>query len=134
MSVSLRIAFRKVASTEALKSRIEKRVVKFEKYVSYPMEVDVRVSLEGNLHVAEISCHAEHRILVAVTKTKDLYEAIDLAAHKIDHQLKKKREKRKGHQTAHRVTRRAAARLATDVEAEIPHGMKRVKISPTKSL
>jgi putative sigma-54 modulation protein len=119
--MSLNIAFRKIEATDALKAKIEKRVLKFHKYISYPMDIHVIVSLEGRLHCAEITCHAEHKTLVAMTKTKDLYESIDLSSKKIESQLKKEREKHKGHTLAHKTARPKASRLASDVGAVLPH-------------
>jgi putative sigma-54 modulation protein len=119
--MTLHLAFRNIEATEALKARIEKRVEKLGKFVTYPMEVHVRTSVEKNLHCAEITCHAEYRDFVAIAKTKDLYESIDEAAHKIEGQLKKEREKKKGHQAAHGSVRLSVLKLAADVEAELPH-------------
>ncbi len=123
--MSLHFAFRKIEATEALKARIEKRVEKFRKFVTYPLEIHVMLSLEKLLHCAEITCQAEHKSMVAVAKTKDLYESIDLAAHKIEAQLRKEREKHKGHKLAHKLTRPKSERLASDVGAVLPHSEKR---------
>lgn len=124
--MSLNITFRQIPATEALKTRVEKRVEKFRKFVTYPMDITARLSLEKMFHVVEITVAAEHRVLVAVAKTKDLYESIDMAAHKIEAQLKKEREKKKGHTAAHTTARPAVAlRLASDVEADIPHREKK---------
>ncbi len=123
--MSLKLSFRKIDATEALKSKIEKRVEKFRRFVTYPMEIHVMLGLEKRLHVAEITCHAEHKVLVAVAKTENLYESIDLASEKIEKQLKKEREKHKGHNTAHQVARPKAAKLASDVRAVLPHGEKK---------
>lgn len=121
--MSLQFAFRRIEPTEALKSRIEKRVEKFRKIISYPIEIHVMLSLEKKeLHCAEITCHAEHKHLVAVAKTKDLYESIDLAATKIETQLKKEREKHKGHKLGHKISRpNKAIKLGSDVGAVVPH-------------
>jgi putative sigma-54 modulation protein len=118
--MNVNIVFRKIPATEALKSYVEKKTKKFFKYVTYPMEVHVIVSVEKPNHMAEITCHAEHKDLVAVAKTKDLYESIDLAIQKIETQLKKNREMHKGHKKAHETARRGS-KLATDVPAMIPH-------------
>jgi putative sigma-54 modulation protein len=123
--MSLQLAFRKIDATDALKAKIEKRVNKFRKFVTYPMEIHVMLSLEKTLHCAEITCHAEHKDMVAVAKTKDLYESIDLAAHKLEMQLRKEREKHKGHKLGHKLTTLKGAKLASDVAAVIPHLEKR---------
>jgi putative sigma-54 modulation protein len=113
-------------STEALKSHIESKCEKFEKYVDYPLDVHVILSLEKLLHCAEITLHAEHKPLVAHAKSKDLYESIDLSVTKIEAQLKKEREKKKGHKSAHLVSRPASLKLAQDVEADLPHKEKKI--------
>jgi putative sigma-54 modulation protein len=125
MSVSF--AFRKIPPTQALKNHIEKRVEKFEKFVSYSIDIAARLSLEKMYHCVELTVHAEHRTLVAVAKTKDLYESIDMAAHKIEAQLKKERERRKGHNSARETARPRGARLASDVAADLPHREKKQK-------
>jgi putative sigma-54 modulation protein len=123
--MSFQLDFRKIDATDALKAKIEKRTDKFRKFVTYPMDIHVMLSLEKLLHCAEITCHAEHRVMVAVAKTKDLYESIDLAAQKIESQLRKEREKHKGHKLAHKLSSGKGAKLATDVGAVLPHLEKR---------
>ena len=123
--MKLIVTFRKIQGTSALKEHITKRTEKFEKFVSYPIEVHVAMSLEKDFHCAEITCHAEHHEMVAIAKTNDLYESIDLAAHKLETQLKKQREKRKGHTAAHALGRTRAAKLASDILADLPHQGKR---------
>lgn len=129
--MSLQLAFRRIEASEALKKKIEKRVAKFRKFVTYPMDIHVMLSLEKLQHCAEITCHAEHKNLVAIAKTKDLYESIDLAAHKIEMQLRKEREKHKGHKLAHKVARGRAAKSGSDVGASLPHSEK-VAVRPKR--
>lgn len=117
--------FKHVKATEALKEHLTSKAKKFEKYVSYTMEIHFFLSIEKTFQTAEITVYAEHRELVAVAKCKDLYESIDMAVHKIEAQLKKEREKRKGHAAAHTAARASAAKLAQDLLAEVPHREKR---------
>lgn len=124
--MSVIINFRKIDSTDAIKEHVEKRVEKFDKFVNYSLEVHVLLSLEKTEHCCEITVHAEHRDLVAQAKTKDLYESVDMAAHKIETQLKKEREKRKGHNSAHLASRPSSLRQAQDLEADVPHREKKL--------
>lgn len=123
--MSVHFAFRQIEATEAIKAKIEKRVEKFRKFITYPVDIHVMLSLEKLQHCAEITLHAEFKNMVAVAKTKNLYESIDLAAKKIETQLKKEREKHKGHKQAHKIARPKAAKLASDVGAVIPHREKK---------
>lgn len=125
--MAVHFTFRKIEATAALKDRIERRVEKLHKFVTYPMDTHVTVSLERTLHCAEIVCHAEHQDFVATAKTKDLYESIDLVAHKLEAQLKKGREKRKTKTAAHLVTRPRSLKLASDIGAEVPHREKKTR-------
>jgi putative sigma-54 modulation protein len=118
--------FKHVKATEALKEHLTSKAKKFEKYVTYTMEVHFFLSVEKTFQTAEITVYAEHRELVAVAKCKDLYESIDLAVHKIETQLKKEREKRKGHHAAHLAIRESSKKLAQDILAEVPHKEKRL--------
>ncbi len=130
--MSLNVSFRKIKSTDALKEHVEEKVEKFHRYITYPMEIHVLLSLEKPYHCAEITCHAEHRQLVAIAKTKDLYESIDAAVNKIVSQLKKEREKHKGRQKAHLTVRGKSLQLAQDVAAVLPHREKKMKLDPTR--
>lgn len=123
--MALHLHFKKIESTESLKEHIEKRVEKFEKFVSYPMEIHVFLSVDKEIHNAEIKCHAEHRDIVASADEEDLYAAIDVVCHKIENQLKKEREKKKGHTAGHRTARKSQEELSTDLAANIPHLGKR---------
>lgn len=125
--VNLHLNFKKIKATEALKEHISKRVKKFEKFVTYPLEVHAFLSVEKTYQMAEITCHAEHRDIVAVAKAKDMYESIDLAAHKIEAQLKKSRELKKGHTAAHLAKRPKSLKLGSDVKADLPHREKKVE-------
>jgi putative sigma-54 modulation protein len=65
------------------------------------MEIHVFLSVQKEVHSVEIKCHAEHKELAALAKSKDLYESIDMVVHKLEAQLKKERDKRKGHNRPH---------------------------------
>jgi len=123
--MKVQFTFRKIPATEALKEHMNKRTEKFEKFVNYPMEVHWFLGMEKTFHTAEITCHAEHHDMVAIAKTGDLYESIDMAAHKMENQLKKQREQRKGHAAAHKVARGRTVKAAADVLADLPHQGKR---------
>ena len=125
--MSLHLSFRKLEVTDALKQLIEKKTAKFEKVITYPMEIHVTVSLEKTLHVCEIVCHAEHKDIVGIAKTDDLYESIDQAVIKIEKQIKKSRDRKKGHQAAHRLVRAPEKEVKKDVGANFPHEGKRVR-------
>jgi putative sigma-54 modulation protein len=99
--MSLHFNFKHLEATDALKTHIEDKVSKLYKIVTYPMEIHVFLSVQKEVHSVEIKCHAEHKELAALAKSKDLYESIDMVVHKLEAQLKKERDKRKGHNRPH---------------------------------
>lgn len=123
--MNVHFTFRHMEATEAIKEHITKKVEKFAKFVTYPLDVHVRLSVEKPYHTSEITVHAERQEMVAIATTDDLYEAIDLSVHKIESQLKKEREKRKGHKSARLAGRPKALKLATDIGADLPHREKK---------
>ena len=50
--MALHMAFRGIESTAALKSHIEKRIAKISKFITYPIEIHITVSLEKRSHCA----------------------------------------------------------------------------------
>ena len=114
--MNLHFTFRKGEASEAVKKHIEEKASKFQKHVTYPIEVRFTVDAEKLQYTVEIQCHAEHHDLVAKSAAENLYTAIDEAVDKMATQLKKEREKHKGH---------AAKIHATDVAAAIPHDGKK---------
>jgi len=125
--MTLHFAFRKMEVTDALKKMIEKKTAKLGRIITYPMDVHVTVSLEKTIHICEIVCHAEHRDLVGLAKTEDLYESIDDAVKKIEIQLKKERDKKKGHSAAHKVVRLPEGKEVKDIGEGFPHEGKRAR-------
>ncbi len=113
--------FRKIEATDALKKHIEKRVAKFDKFITYPVELHFILSVEKTRHTAEIELRAEHKPMVATAKADDMYEAIDSVCHKIETQLKKARDLKKGHAAAQKTKGEKASKLAADVRADLPH-------------
>jgi putative sigma-54 modulation protein len=118
--MGLNITFKNIESTEAIKAYVEKKTSKFEKYISYPMEIHAILSVSRGEHVVELTCHAEYHDMVATAKSDDLYASIDQAVVKIENQMKKEREKKKGHNAAHKMSRHGD-KFGQDLAPELPH-------------
>ncbi len=118
--MGLQIVFKNIESTDAIKSYLEKKVAKFQKYITYPMEVHAILSVSRGEQVVELTCHAEYHDMVATAKSEDLYASIDQAVSKIETQMKKEREKRKGHGAAHKISRKGD-KLGQDLAPDLPH-------------
>jgi putative sigma-54 modulation protein len=81
--------------SEALRSRAEERTDKLPKYYSGINQVEVRVDgSEGGKTSVEVIARGEHgNVFVATEMGDDAYQCIDLAVHKLEQQLRKKKAK-----------------------------------------
>ena len=81
--------------TEAIKSYAEEKTSKLPKYYNSINQVEVIIDGEpgGNTSV-QIIARGEHSKIFIVTETgKDAYQCIDVAAHKLERQLRRKKTK-----------------------------------------
>lgn len=120
------VTFRHVESTPALQETIERKSARILKLIEYPVEIFWRVQLEKTQHSAEITCRAEHRTLVAVAVTKNLYDSLEEAMQRILVQLRRERERHRGKSAANSTRRGKSLRHGKDVGEGYPHEMKQV--------
>ena len=81
--------------TEALKKHAEEKTSKLPKYYNSINQVEVIIdgSQSGNTGV-EIIARGEHsKVFVVTEKGEDAYRCIDLAVHKLERQLRRKKSK-----------------------------------------
>jgi len=81
--------------TEALKTHAEQKTSKLPKYYNCINQVEVLINGEpgGNISV-EVIARGEHSKIFIVTETgPDAYRCIDVAVHKLERQLRKKKGK-----------------------------------------
>jgi len=81
--------------SEGLRSRAQERTEKLPKYYSGINQVEVRIDgKEGGQISVEVIARGEHgNVFVATEAGADAYQCIDLAVHKLEQQLHKKKEK-----------------------------------------
>ena len=81
----------KLEVTEGIKSYVEKRIKKIEKYLNDTDDVTatVLIKLRGNEQVVEVTIPVKKIILRAEEANKDLYSAIDLVTDKLERQIRK---------------------------------------------
>jgi putative sigma-54 modulation protein len=81
--------------TEAIRKHAEQKTAKLPKYYNSINQVEVIIDggQGGNTKV-EIIARAEHSKVFVVTETgQDAYQCIDLAVHKLERQLRRKKGK-----------------------------------------
>lgn len=95
--MQLNIVARHLELTQAIADYVRKKVEKSEKYFQKIVWAQVILSVEKYRQLAEIVLHAGGSTFRSKEESIDLYAAIDLAADKIDAQLRRYKEKSKVH-------------------------------------
>lgn len=88
--------------TDALKAHAEEKTSKLPKFFNSINQVDVILDgIERGKLSVEIIARAEHSNVFVVTETgDDAYACIDLAVHKLERQIKRKKEKQRDNKQA----------------------------------
>lgn len=93
-AVRVNITFRNTEGTDPLKNYATEKVSHcVKKFVHHDTDAHVVLTVERNRQVAEITCHANGKDIIAKEETPDLYTAIDSAVHNLGSQLRKHKEK-----------------------------------------
>jgi len=81
--------------TDAIKTHIEEKTAKLPRYYNSLNQVEVVIEAgKGGNPGVEIIARAEHgKVFIATETGEDMYACIDLAVHKIERQIRKKKEK-----------------------------------------
>jgi putative sigma-54 modulation protein len=98
--MQVNITFRQLEPTEALKAHVKEKVRHIQRYIDRPSEAHAVLHLENLHHHADITLKAGPFFVRGRAKSEDMYASIDLAAEKIERQLKKHKEKLKNHKAA----------------------------------
>ena len=82
---------RKIEVTDSIKSYIEEKIGRLDKYFENPDDITatVLIKLRGNTQVVEVTINANSYILRGEEDSKDLYASIDIVSDKIERQIRK---------------------------------------------
>ena len=82
---------RKIEVTDAIKSYIEEKIGRLDKYFENPDDITATalIKLRGNAQVVEVTINANSYILRGEEDNKDLYASIDIVSDKIERQIRK---------------------------------------------
>jgi putative sigma-54 modulation protein len=85
--------------TEAIKKHAQEKTAKLPKYYNSINQVEVIIENGPGVNVTvEIIARAEHSKVFIISETcEDAYKCIDIAVHKLERQLRKKKEKERDH-------------------------------------
>ncbi len=93
--MNIEIHYRDMKSTDGLKTHIEQRAKRLERFVKDDELIKVIVIAKGHLHAAEVFWHdkKEGKDFFAKEEGENAYTQIDQAFEKVFHQLQKAHEK-----------------------------------------
>lgn len=82
---------KKLDVTDAIKSYIEEKIGRLDKYFENPNDITatVLIKLRGNEQVVEVTINANKFVLRGEESNKDLYASIDKVSDKIERQIRK---------------------------------------------
>lgn len=93
--MNIKITGKELKATEAIKEYLEKKLGRLEKYFdTEELDIQVRIKLERELQIAEISAIYKGNSFRAVTENKDLYASIDEDIDILERQIRKAKTKK----------------------------------------
>lgn len=87
------ISGKNLGVTDGIRSMIEKKLEKLDKYFDPATEATATISVEKNRHILEVTIPINGAILRAEEATDDMYSTIDRVMDKLDKQIRKHRTK-----------------------------------------
>ena len=96
------VTFKKIDSSEALKSYIQKKVNRFDKMLDSPAEASVVLSVEKIRHIAEITLTCDKLKIHAKEESDNMYSSIDILMDKVKTQITKYKEKLRKHMSGNK--------------------------------
>ena len=96
------ITFKKIDTSHALKSYVQKKLDKFDRMLENPAEAYIVLSVEKIRHIAEISITCDKLKIHAKEDSESMYSSIDALMDKVKSQIKKHKEKIKQHMSGNK--------------------------------
>ncbi len=87
------ITFKKIDSSDSLKSYVHKKLAKFDKMLDSPGEAYVVLSIEKIRHIAEITLTCDRLKIHARENSESMYSSIDGAVDKIEKTARRTHDK-----------------------------------------
>ena len=100
--MDIAVTFRHMQPTESLRTYAEEKVSKMKRYLDFPIEAHVVLSVEKFRHIADVSLSINGTWIRGIEETDDMYSAIDQVMDKLEKQVKKYRSKIRSRRTENR--------------------------------
>ena len=91
--MDITVTFRHMEPIESLRTYAEEKISKIGKYLDFPIEAHIVLTVEKFRHMADVNLSVNGVRIKGVEETGDMYSAIDQVMDKIEKQVKKYRSK-----------------------------------------
>lgn len=109
--------FRHMDASDALKSYVEEKLSRVQKYIDEPINAQAFLTVEKIRHIADITITAKGITIKASEETNDMYAAVDAVLDKIERQLRRYKEKIKEHKPANETEERKVRKSIVEAES-----------------
>lgn len=117
--MEITVTFRHMEPTESLRAYAEEKLGKIRKYLDFPAEAHVVMSVEKFRHMADVTLNVNGSRIKGAEETEDMYSAIDQVMDKIEKQLKRHLSKIRDH-SSENIKGEAVLDSEADEEASVP--------------
>jgi putative sigma-54 modulation protein len=100
--MDISVTFRRMQPTESLRTYAEEKISKIKRYLDFPLEAHVVLSVEKFRHIADVTLSVNGTWIKGIEETDDMYSAIDQVMDKLEKQVKKYRSKIRNWRTDNR--------------------------------
>ncbi|MHB2025557.1 MAG: ribosome hibernation-promoting factor, HPF/YfiA family [Elusimicrobiota bacterium] len=118
--MDIHLTAKQIKVTPAIRAYVQEKVEKAQRHFDHIISAQVFLSVQKRSHNAEIVVRAPGHTFRALATAADLYSAVDLAADKVDAQLKKFKEKIKSKHKAGLSARFAPRAAAPAPSVDFP--------------
>ncbi|MGD9034071.1 MAG: ribosome-associated translation inhibitor RaiA [Desulfobacteraceae bacterium] len=130
--MDISVTFRHMQPTESLKTYAEEKVSKIKRYLDFPLEAHVVLSVEKFRHIADVTLSVNGTWIKGIEETDDMYSAIDQVMDKLEKQVKKYLSKIRNRRTENRKGEETLA--AEETEEDVAFGIEGPSIEVEKML
>jgi len=102
--MQITVTFKKMDSSDSLKSYVQKKLDRFDKMLDSPAEAHIVLSVEKIRHIAELTLTCDKLNIHAREVSERMYSSIDALMDKVKSQIKRHKEKVKHHMSGDKTS------------------------------
>jgi putative sigma-54 modulation protein len=115
------VTFKNLDPSDHLKSYVNEKLDKLDKFLDNPAEATVVLSIEKFRHIAEVNIAGDRLNIFGKEETSDMYAAIDMVLDKLEKQIKKNKQKIRERRTTSKGRSPAIGQEDSREESETGH-------------